>query len=55
MIQSWTKNALERRGYLGQEATDTVVGLCSKIVIEAAESMDSPAICSSASFSVRST
>lgn len=40
MIQPWTKNALQRRVYLGQEATDTVAGLrClrSKIVVEAAE------------------
>lgn len=40
MIPPWTKNAIERRVYLGQEATDKVAGLrClrSKIVIEAAE------------------
>jgi hypothetical protein len=40
MIQPWTKNALQRRVYLGQEATDTIAGLrclSSKIVIEAAE------------------
>ncbi len=40
MIQSRTENVLKSRMYLGQQAADTVAGLCclfGEIIIEAAE------------------